>query len=289
MCCTHSLPPSAGHPAGSTTTQQTARQRGLEHPPAPHLPLPSPCPPPPPFPPLCPLPPRSRPTLHLQLPPSQSPSDTTAGHSFQALPDPPGPSSWTVPQRQRWEWCQEPLPSRSPPGSACACGASWQQPLTALRGSLGGEGGAEVACLTGWASWAPLFRSPGGLLSHSRMFPGLSVEVYIRPGPCPQTGRRCRLGCVCVCVCSVMSHSFETPWTAARQAPLSIELFRQEYWSGLPWRPPRDLPHPGIKPASPACLPENLHHPGPPPAGISGGFVLYSNTSLPLLYTLLWA
>ena len=158
-----------------------------------------------------------------------------------------------------------------------------------------------MACLTGRASWAPLFRNPRGLLSHSRMFPGLSVEVDMRPGPCPQTGRRCRLaGCVCVCLCvcvcvcvlsrSVMSHSFATPWTAARQAPLSMELFRQEYWSGLPCRPPGDLPHPGIQPASPACLPENLHHPGSPAAGISGGFVLlYSNTSRPLLYTLLWA
>lgn len=64
-CYTHSLRSSAGNPAGSTTTRQTARQRGLEHPPAPHLPLPSPCPPPP----LCPLPPSSRPTLHLQRPP----------------------------------------------------------------------------------------------------------------------------------------------------------------------------------------------------------------------------
>ena len=40
------------------------------------------------------------------------------------------------------------------------------------------------------------------------------------------------------------------PWTVARQAPLSMEFSRQEYWSGLPFPPPGDLPHPGIEPAS---------------------------------------
>ena len=38
---------------------------------------------------------------------------------------------------------------------------------------------------------------------------------------------------------------FATPWTVARQAPLSMEFSRQEYWSGLPWPSPGDLPDPG--------------------------------------------
>ena len=42
-----------------------------------------------------------------------------------------------------------------------------------------------------------------------------------------------------------------TPWTVARQAPLSIKSSRQEYWSGLPFPPPGDLPDPRIKPRSP--------------------------------------
>ena len=42
-----------------------------------------------------------------------------------------------------------------------------------------------------------------------------------------------------------------TPWTVAHQAPLSMELSRQEHWSGLPWPPPGDIPNPGIKPMSP--------------------------------------
>ena len=41
-----------------------------------------------------------------------------------------------------------------------------------------------------------------------------------------------------------------TPWTVARQAPLSMGSSRREYWSGLPCPPPGHLPKPGIKPAS---------------------------------------
>ena len=44
---------------------------------------------------------------------------------------------------------------------------------------------------------------------------------------------------------------FVTPWTVAHQAPLSMEFSRQEYRSGLPFPPPRDLPDPGTKPTSP--------------------------------------
>ena len=43
---------------------------------------------------------------------------------------------------------------------------------------------------------------------------------------------------------------FVTPWTIARQAPLSMRFSRQEYWSGFPCPPPGDLPNPGIKPVS---------------------------------------
>ena len=58
---------------------------------------------------------------------------------------------------------------------------------------------------------------------------------------------------VCVYVWS-LSHVglFATPWAVARQAPLSTEFSRQEYWSGLPFPHPRDLPNPGIESTSPA-------------------------------------
>ena len=45
---------------------------------------------------------------------------------------------------------------------------------------------------------------------------------------------------------------FATPWTVAHQAPRSMGFSRQEYWSGLPFPSPGDLPDPGIEPRSPA-------------------------------------
>ena len=50
---------------------------------------------------------------------------------------------------------------------------------------------------------------------------------------------------------SVMS-TLATPWTVAQQAPLPMEFFRQEYWSGLPFPSPGDLPDSGTESASPA-------------------------------------
>ena len=52
-----------------------------------------------------------------------------------------------------------------------------------------------------------------------------------------------------VCVCSAVSDS-ATPWTIAHKAPLSMAFSRQEYWSGLPFPTPWDLPDPGIEPTS---------------------------------------
>ena len=49
-----------------------------------------------------------------------------------------------------------------------------------------------------------------------------------------------------------------TPWTAAHQAPLSMRFSRQEYWSGLPFPSPGDLPNPGIEPGSPALQADSL-------------------------------
>ena len=51
---------------------------------------------------------------------------------------------------------------------------------------------------------------------------------------------------------------FATAWTVAYQAPLSIAFSRQEYWSGLPFLSPGDLPDPGIKARSPALQADAL-------------------------------
>ena len=73
------------------------------------------------------------------------------------------------------------------------------------------------------------------VLRHNRRFSQASVSLL-----------------VAWCVCSVVSDSFLTPWTVARQAPPSMGFSRQEFWSRLPCPPPGDLPDPGIGPGSPA-------------------------------------
>ena len=52
--------------------------------------------------------------------------------------------------------------------------------------------------------------------------------------------------------------SFVIPWTVACQVPLSMGFSRQEYWSGLPFAPPGELPNPGIEPRSPTLLADAL-------------------------------
>ena len=51
---------------------------------------------------------------------------------------------------------------------------------------------------------------------------------------------------------------FATPWTVACQAPLSVGFSREEYWSGLPFLSPGDLPDPGIEPRSPTLQADSL-------------------------------
>ena len=61
-------------------------------------------------------------------------------------------------------------------------------------------------------------------------------------------------------VCWSFSHVrlSATPWTVARQAPLSMGFSRQEYWSGLPFPSPGDLPNPEIEPRSPTLQADSL-------------------------------
>ena len=73
---------------------------------------------------------------------------------------------------------------------------------------------------------------------------------------------------------------FATPWTVAHQAPLSTEVFMQEYWRGLPFPPPGDLPDPGIKTVSPVspALADGFFTSEPPGEPIAQG------TRLNILY-----
>ena len=83
---------------------------------------------------------------------------------------------------------------------------------------------------------------------------------------------------------------FVTPWTVAYQAPQSMEFSRQEFWSGLPFPSPGDLPDPGIEPRSPAlrALPSDCFTSEPPGKPLKTGpncfvKVLYYYTFLPAL------
>ena len=62
----------------------------------------------------------------------------------------------------------------------------------------------------------------------------------------PDSPKGCRVSKACMWMVSCVQ-LFVTPWTVACRAPLSMGFSRQEYWSGLPFPPPGDLP-----PASPA-------------------------------------
>ena len=62
-----------------------------------------------------------------------------------------------------------------------------------------------------------------------------------------------------------------TPWTAVFQAPQFMEFSRQEYWSGLPFPSPQDLPNPGIEPRSPVLWADILQS-EPPGVEFKGEF-----------------
>ena len=74
--------------------------------------------------------------------------------------------------------------------------------------------------------------------------------------------------------CSVVSNSFSTPWTIASQAPLSMKFSRQEYWSGLPFPSPGDLPNPGTEPTSPALQADSLSSEPPEKPNVLSMFIV---------------
>ena len=66
---------------------------------------------------------------------------------------------------------------------------------------------------------------------------------------------------------------FGTPWTVAYQAPPSMGFYRKEYWNGLPFPSPGDLPDPGIEPGSPILQSDSLwsEPPGKPVSAVAKG------------------
>ena len=98
-------------------------------------------------------------------------------------------------------------------------------------------------------------------LSPSRLRHPLRMSVVQALADCPPGMFVFRLPCL-VCILGRVQ-LFATPCTAARQAPLPMGFSREEYWRGLPFPSPGGLPHPGIKPGSPASQADSLP-PEPP-------------------------
>ena len=76
----------------------------------------------------------------------------------------------------------------------------------------------------------------------------------------------------CICCCLVAKSCLTLCSPMAREAPLSIEFPRQEYWSGWPFLSPEDLPDPGIEPRSPLLQVNSLmlsHQESPPTPALS--------------------
>ena len=117
--------------------------------------------------------------------------------------------------------------------------------------------GCEQKCVSSaWAQWPlfptfpPVFKTqPQNLLLHWNALHKIQVTLctlFLRmPRICLHESRK-----------KVKSFSpvrlFVTPWTVAYQAPPSMEFSKQEYWSGLPFPFPGDLPNAWIKPGPPA-------------------------------------
>ena len=79
---------------------------------------------------------------------------------------------------------------------------------------------------------------------------------------------------------------FATLWTVAYQAPLSMGFSRQQYWSGLPFPSPEDLPDPGIKPRSPAMQADALSSEPPGKSYIMP--IRHIMSQMPMFYSFLW-
>ena len=126
---------------------------------------------------------------------------------------------------------------------------AWRIPGTGKPGGLPSMGShrvghdwSDLAAADGWGgnrSWKEV-QEEGDFYLHT------VIHFIVEQKPthhCKATIHAQFLSCV---------QLFETPWTVAHQAPLSMEFSRQEYWSGLPFPPPGDLPNSEIELVSPA-------------------------------------
>ena len=128
----------------------------------------------------------------------------------------------------------------SPPGSSI-CGIFPARILewAAISSSRGSPPPRDQTCISFFSCIASRF-----LTSQSLGKPRFSVVIYFIHGGLGLVTKSCP--------------TLVTPWTAACQDPLFMGFSSQEYWSGLPFPSPGDLPDPGIKPRSPALQADSL-------------------------------
>ena len=93
-----------------------------------------------------------------------------------------------------------------------------------------------------------------------RVFTPSATMITISNGLPQRTLPLCLTVGLYVCVSHSVVSDSATPWTVACQAPLSMEFSRQEYWNGLPFPSPGDLPDPGMESQSPALQADSSHH-----------------------------
>ena len=136
-----------------------------------------------------------------------------------------------------------------------------------------------------WAkAWAAKMSPLNSRLENTTAYSWSPLTESLKLNPfktLPASSSPSQLGSVCVLSCVWL---FATPWTIAQQAPLSMGFSRQEYWSGLSFPPPGDLPNPRIKTVSsvaPALQADSLpmsHWGSPKTLGV---ILNYSFSSLP--------
>ena len=128
----------------------------------------------------------------------------------------------------------------------------WFQTLPPTPGSWGISSHSAASCHGRKPLWHGQNSSRCLVLAQGRaLYPirlGLLQERGVLETPCFQQGRAMQT--VVLGVNTQLCPTLCAPWTAARQSPLSVEFSRREYWSGLPFPPPGDLPDPGIDPES---------------------------------------
>ena len=132
-------------------------------------------------------------------------------------------------------------------------------PTPAAQETLGWEGRLPTDCWPPWGS-IPTSCIDGPHTDQRKQHAFQSTLVWKEVDPLQKLlWKKARLSDP-KSVCYSLSHVrlSATPWTVACQARLSMKFSRQEYWSGLPFPSPGDLPNPGIKPRSPALQADAL-------------------------------